>query len=73
MVYKVSYEFFRVWRSEWPGEDEGVGGGVVVPEFKDEGKGPEINTTDIKVVESNKDTEICRWWAKALYTPQERS
>ena len=41
----------------------------MVPEFKDAGKCLEINTTDIKVVESNKDIEICRWWAKALYTP----
>ena len=50
------------------GEDGGLGGGVVVPEFR-EGKGLEINATDIKVVELDGNKEICRWWIKALYTP----
>ena len=51
------------------GEDGGVGGGIVVPEFKDAGKGVEINATDIKVVDLSGDSEVCRWWTKALYTP----
>ena len=51
------------------GEDGGVGGGVMFPEFGGEGMGVEINATDIGVAELNGDEEVCRWWAKALYTP----
>ena len=51
------------------GEDGGIGGGIVLPEFKAAGKGVEINATDIKVVDLSGDSEVCTWWAKALYTP----
>ena len=51
------------------GQDGGVGGGVVFPEFKAAGKGLEINATDIKVVDLNRDSEVCTWWSKGLYAP----
>jgi hypothetical protein len=50
------------------GQDGGVGGGVVFPEFK-EGKGLEISATDIKVVDLSGDKEVCSWWSMGLYTP----
>ena len=51
------------------GEDGDAGCGVVLPEFNAARKGIEINATDIQVVDLSGDSEVCTWWAKALYTP----
>ena len=51
------------------GQDGGVGGGVVFPEFQTAGKGLQINTTDITLVDLTGNSEVCKWWLKGLYTP----
>ena len=51
------------------GEDGGVGSGVAFPEFQAAGMGLEINATDIKVVDLSRDSEVCKWWLKGLFTP----
>ena len=51
------------------GEDGGIGGGIVLPEFQPDGKGVEISSSDIKVVDLDGDAEVCTWWSKGLYMP----